>query len=225
MVVKKQPVWAILVFFALVTLCGCSGGGSQAGSGVVTSSPESAVYEILESWQSSQPSVVSVDGEQPAVRQESTVIPSEERYISFKDMSGELWSLHVTQIVYLSIDIAEVYTSHTSTDANIGSLELIFEMVRESGRWYLEGIRVVEIPVVIVTGTGIKGVLSDESTNLPISGALVELYNQSTGIIAGSTTTDETGFYSILDLSPGTYYLVIEREGFAPQTISGITIS
>ena len=223
MVVKKPPVLAILALFALATLCGCSGGGSQAGTGVDTSSPESAVYEILANWQSSQPKVVSVDNEQSAIRQETTA--TETRYIRFKDLSGDLWSLRVDEVVYLSTNVATVVTSYQSLDASHGSLKLIFHMIRDSGRWFLENIEVIEVPIVVVTGTGIKGVVTDESTNLPISGALVELYNQSTKELAGSTVTDKTGFYSILDLSPGTYYLVIERENFAPRTISGITIS
>lgn len=224
MVIEKPPVWAILLLFALVTLCGCSGGSTKTVTGVDTSSPESAVYQILESWKNAQPSVISVNSEQPAVREETTVVPTEDRYIRFKDLSGEIWSLRVTKIVYLSTDIAEVYTSHTSLDANLGSLELIFEMIRESGRWYLNDIRIIEIPAVVVTGTGVKGVISDETTNLPVSGALIELYEKNTSTLAGSATTDETGFYTILDLAPGTYYMVIEREGFAPRTISDITV-
>ncbi|HAE38733.1 MAG TPA: hypothetical protein DCG57_08855 [Candidatus Riflebacteria bacterium] len=221
MLEKRLPVLVILVLFALTALCGCSGGGSSVGSGVNISTPESSVYELLESWQATQTSGVSLEGGQSLIQQTTA---SATRYIRFKDLAGEEWLLQFNNVVYLSSSIAQVHTSYQSLDANRGGLKLLFTMINDQGLWYLENIEVTEVPIVVVTGTGVKGVISDETTNLPVSGVLVEIYNQSTGTIAGKATTDATGFYSILELVPGTYYMVIERDGFAAKTISGIIV-
>ena len=221
MFVKKLPVWVILVSFALTVLCGCSGGGASAGSSVNISTPESAVYELIESWQTTQTNGVSLEGGQSIIQQTTA---STTNYIRFKDLAGEEWFLHIDEVVYLTDSSALVHTSYQSIDASRGSLKLAFMMIKDQLQWYLDDIEVAEVPVVVVTGTGVKGVISDETTNLPVSGALVEIYVQSTGTIAGTATTDETGFYSIVGLEPGTYYMVIERDGFDARTISGIIV-
>jgi len=221
MSVKNLPVWVIFMFFALATLVGCSGGGSSSGVGVSTSTPESAVYEIVAAWQKSQTGLVSSKTGEALLKQETT---SEDKTIYFRDMSGEEWPLKIEEVEYLSDSNARVYTSYLSTNPARGSLKLIFTMFKDVTTWYLDDIEITELPIVVVTETGVKGVVSDETSGLPVSGALVELYNQSTGTIAGSATTDETGFYSFTDIAPGTYYMVIERDGYDPKTISGIII-
>ncbi|KAF1082081.1 MAG: hypothetical protein GQF41_1721 [Candidatus Rifleibacterium amylolyticum] len=218
---KNLPAWAILMFFALTAMVGCSGGGSSSGAGVNTSTPESAVYELLAAWQSSQAGLVSSETGEALVEQETT---GEGNYIYFKDMSGEEWPLQIDEIQYLSSSNARVYTSYLSTNPTRGSLKLIFTMFKDVTAWYLDDIEITELPIVVVTETGVKGVISDETSGLPVSGALIEIYDQATGTFAGSTTTDETGFYSFTNMIPGTYYMVIERDGYDPKTISGIII-
>lgn len=221
MSVKNLPVWVILMFFALATLVGCSGGSSSSGTGVSTSTPESAVYELLASWQNSQTGLVSNANGEALLKQETT---GEGNYIYFRDMSGEEWPLKIDEVEYLSDSNARVYTSYQSVNPARGSLKLIFTMFKDVSVWYLDDIEITELPIVVVTETGVSGVISDETTALPVSGALVELYDQTTGTLTGSTTTSETGFYSFTDIAPGTYYMVIERDGYDPKTISGIII-
>jgi len=220
MSVKNLPVWVIFMFFALATLVGCSGGGSSTGSVVNTSTPEAAVYEILAAWQKSQTSVVSSASEGTLVEQETT----SENYIRFRDMSGEEWLLRIDEVNYLSSTIARVFTSYLSVDASRGSLKLIFSMVKDQNAWFLDDIQVTEVPVVVINETGVSGVITDKSTGLPVSGAQVDIFDQSTGSRVNSMVTGETGYYSFVGLTPGTYYLVIEREGYEPQTISDIII-
>jgi len=221
MSVKNLPVWVIFMFFALATLVGCSGGGSSSGSSVSTSTPESAVYELLAAWQNSETGLVSSETGDTLVEQETT---GGSNYIYFRDMSGEKWLLQIDEIEYLSDTNARVYTSYLSTNPTRGSLKLIFTMFKDVTAWYLDDIEITELPIVVVTETGVSGVISDETTALPVSGALIEIYDQATGTFAGSTTTSESGFYSFTGLIPGTYYMVIERDGYDPKTISGIII-
>ncbi|PKL46892.1 MAG: hypothetical protein CVV42_15035 [Candidatus Riflebacteria bacterium HGW-Riflebacteria-2] len=221
MSVKNLPVWVIFMFFALATLVGCSGGGSSSGAGVSTSTPESAVYELLAAWQNSETSLVSSETGETLVKQETS---GEGNYIYFRDMSGEEWPLQIDEVEYLSDSNARVHTSYLSTNATRGSLKLIFTMFKDATAWYLDDIEITELPIVVVSETGVSGVISDETNALPVSGALIEIYDQATGTFAGSTTTSESGFYSFTDLIPGTYYMVIERDGYDPKTISGIII-
>lgn len=218
MIIKKLPVWVFCVLFAC--LCGCSGGGSSSGTGVATSTPESAVYELLAAWQKSEAALVAAEEGGTVVEQESTTEPG---YIRFRDLNGEEWQLHVDDVIFNGDSNAEVHTSYQSLDANRGSLKLLFYMIRDMENWYLDTIDVIEMPVVVVTGTGIKGIVSDISSNLPVDGALISIYDAQTNTFIENTTTDETGFYSF-ELDPGTYYLVIERDGYEPLTYTGVTV-
>ena len=218
--VKRPPVWAILIILAMTAMAGCSGGGSSTGSVVSTSTPESAVYEILAAWQKSQTSVVSSANEGTLVEQETT----DESYIRFRDMSGEEWLLRIDEIIYLSPSNALVHTSYHSSYASRGSLRLVFAMYKETTGWYLNDIEITEVPVVVVTETGVSGIVTDSVSGLPVSAALVELYDQTTGAFISGISTNEAGFYSFTDLVPGSYYMVIDRAGYEPQTISEIII-
>ncbi len=147
-----------------------------------------------------------------------------ENYIKFKDMSGEEWPLRIDEVVYLGPSVARVFTSYRSVNANRGNLKLTFSMVKDQSSWFLDDIEVTEVPVVVVTDKGISGIISDKTTNQPVNGAQIDIFNQTSGSRVDSMVTDATGFYSFTNLSPGTYYLVIERDGYEPQTISGIII-
>jgi uncharacterized surface anchored protein len=68
-------------------------------------------------------------------------------------------------------------------------------------------------------------VITDKVTGLPVSSARVEIYSASDNLLAGYSVTDENGFYEILELAPGNYYLIVSRDGYAPYTISGIQVS
>ncbi len=62
--------------------------------------------------------------------------------------------------------------------------------------------------LVNVTASGsIAGIVLDQSTNFPLIGAAVELFDSGPSLI-GSTTTNADGAYSFTGLAPGTYSLV-----------------
>lgn len=218
---KNPPAWVICVLFALTALLGCAGGGSSSSSIADDSTPDAAVYRLLAAWNQNETGIAGSNTGDATLEQETT---SQNHYIRFKDMSGEEWLLHVDEIVYVGDSKARVYTSYRSLAADRGSLKITFFMFKDAGVWYLEDIEVTEVPVVVVTETGVKGIVSDKNTQLPVSGAVIELYNKQTGVLAGTTTTDTTGFYSITGIPADSYYMVIERAGYDPITISDITV-
>jgi len=78
------------------------------------------------------------------------------------------------------------------------------------------------IPITATGSTGgiINGTLKDDLTGRPIAGAMVAL--------AGTpiyTVTNADGWFEITGLAPGTYDLVVRRDGFLVKTIPGIVIT
>jgi hypothetical protein len=73
-----------------------------------------------------------------------------------------------------------------------------------------------------VTQGDLTGKVVDKQTGNPIANVFVT----ATGVGATySTTTDNTGFFSIVDLPPGTYTLKLERVGYQSTTVTDIQIS
>ncbi len=222
---QRFPLAVVLLFCMTLFITGCGGGGGSA-SPVATmtdaSSPEAAVERIFASWRADSGPVFNIDAAGKIAAQTTT---SETRYIRMRDLSGNTWNLTFTGVEYISSILARVNTRYYyGGNLAFGGMTISFLMGKDSGVWYLEGIQVTELPAVVVEQFGIKGVLTDKITGIPVSGARVEAYNQTTGVIAGYSITDVTGFYGILDLPPATYYLVINRSGYEPYTISDIIV-
>ncbi|MHA2121504.1 MAG: carboxypeptidase regulatory-like domain-containing protein, partial [Promethearchaeota archaeon] len=59
----------------------------------------------------------------------------------------------------------------------------------------------------------------DSDTILPISSALIECINQSSGLIIQSGYTDPSGFFKIVNLTIGWYTIVVTRAGYHGQSI------
>ena len=220
---KIVPVLFSLLLLPVIFMSGCSGSGSSAtvGSAVSDSSPEAAATEIFRNLLSSSYFRVGNDGR--ILAQETS--SGSTGYITFKDMSGETWQFLVEKVEYLSEVNAAIHTSYYYSGApQYGGVKVIFNMVKDQNVWYLDTMSIVEVPVVVVAGTGIKGVITDKVTNQAVSAARVEAYNSSS-LLAGYAVTDSGGYYEITGLTPGTYYLVISRDGYAPYTISGIQVN
>lgn len=220
----KRVVFIMLMLIGVAFyLVGCSGGGSSPGSAVQAETPEVAVSRIFDNWRAGSAPVFAIGGDGSITAQTST---STDRYILFRDLSGKEWQLKFLDVVYTSDSAATVNTQYTSDlNSTIGGLKIGFNMIKDSGLWSLAGLTITELPVVVVEQHGIKGIISDKVTGLPVSGARVEAYNATTGVIAGYTVTDSTGFYQILELPAATYYLVINRSGYEPYTITGIVVN
>ncbi len=205
-----------------ILFTGCSGGGSSAPSASVDTTPEAAVVGIFNNLKAG--SIFRYDQLGKVSAQESTSESSESGYISFRDLSGEVWLFKVLKIEYSSASNASVFTSYYNSGApQFGGLNIVFKMVKDDGLWYLEGMEITEIPAVVVVGTGINGAITDEVTGLPVSAARVEAYDSANQLV-GYAVTDSSGYYEIMDLSPGSYYLVVSRAGYAPYTINGILV-
>ncbi|HNX77525.1 MAG TPA: carboxypeptidase-like regulatory domain-containing protein [Candidatus Rifleibacterium sp.] len=216
--------YGLVVLFCLaIMLPGCSGGGSSpAGVPVQTESPETAVSRLFASWQTGSAPVFAINNDGSIAAQTTAT----DRYINFRDLSGNQYKLKFLDVVYASDFAATVNTQYTSElNVSIGGLKIGFNMLRESGAWYLGSLTVTELPVVVVEQNGIKGVVTDTITRLPISGARVEAFNSTTGVFIKYAVTDSVGFYQILELPPGSYYLVINRAGYEPYTLTGISVS
>jgi uncharacterized surface anchored protein len=214
----------LLLLLPVMLFTGCAGGSGQAP--YVNETPEEAVMKILDSWRSSESMNFAYDSSGKIVAQE--VISSEvvSGTIEFKDLSGEVWIFNLEKIEYETSVIARIYTNYYYSGApQFGGLKVVFKMVKDQGIWFLDGLEVTEVPAVVVTGTGVNGVITDKVTGLPVSSARVEIYSASDNLLAGYSVTDENGFYEILELAPGNYYLIVSRDGYAPYTISGIQVS
>lgn len=207
----------------VVSLVGCMGGGSQSPSMTEPETPEKAVGEIFSSWRAGNGPVFAVSSTGSITAQTTA---SETRFIRFRDFSGELWELMFSGVEYVSADYARVNTHYYySGNPQYGGLKVVFLMVRDNGAWFLNGLEIVELPaVVVIPGTGIKGYLTDEISKAPIQGAVVEAFNQATSVSYGSDGTDTSGYYEISPLPAGTYYLVINREGYEPRIIRDVVV-
>ena len=73
-------------------------------------------------------------------------------------------------------------------------------------------------PIIVEPGK-ISGHLIDDQTSAPIGGALVIIAGTST-----ATTTDDSGYFEIKGLIPGTYDLVATRNGYKGKTFPGIVV-
>lgn len=210
----------VLILLPALLLTGCSGGSSAPAASVDTT-PEAAVVDIFNNLKAA--SLFRYDSQGKVLAQETT--SSESGYISFRDLSGETWLLKIVEIVYSSDTSAKVYTSYYYSGApQFGGLNIVFNMVKDENVWFLESMNITEMPAVVVVGTGINGAITDQVTRLPVSGARVEAYDSSNQLV-GYAVTDSSGYYEIMNLSPGSYYLVVSRDGYAPYTISGIQVS
>lgn len=221
---ERKVAYIILILFSVVLcLTGCSGGSSSTGPVVQAETPEVAVSRIFDSWRADSAPVFAIGGDGSIAAQTTT---STDRYIHFRDLSGVEWQLKVLDVIYASDVAATVNTQYTSDlNTSVGGLKIGFNMVKDASVWSLSSLTITELPVVVVEQHGIKGIISDKVTGLPVSGARVEAYNASTGVISGYTVTDSTGFYQILELPAATYYLVVDRSGYEPYTITGITVN
>ncbi len=81
-------------------------------------------------------------------------------------------------------------------------------------------------PVFVVhaqSNTGIKGTITD-STGAVVAGANVTA-TDTTSKASGHATTNASGEYSILALKPGTYTVVIAKDGFQSVTDAAVTVT
>jgi len=67
--------------------------------------------------------------------------------------------------------------------------------------------------------TGISGTVTDQITGQPVEGAGVFILNTDK-----YTATDANGYFEFLGLSPGTYTIIIKRDGYTDQTIQNIIV-
>ncbi|MEW6712638.1 MAG: hypothetical protein AB1403_22660, partial [Candidatus Riflebacteria bacterium] len=154
-----MPARSFVLIFALLLLpivFGCSGGGgsSSPGGETLDSTPDAAVKELFSSWKTSNS--FRYDSQGKILAQESST--GTVGYITFKDLQGTEWLFLVDKVEYQSDSLAMVYTSYYySGSPQFGGLKVNFHMMKDQGTWFLESMEVIEVPAVVVTGTGING--------------------------------------------------------------------
>ncbi|MGG4455611.1 carboxypeptidase regulatory-like domain-containing protein [Brevibacillus porteri] len=72
------------------------------------------------------------------------------------------------------------------------------------------------IVITVNLAGSVAGVVLDQSTNLPVAGANVELYD-SIPVLIGTTTTDTDGAYSFTGLAPGLYSVSVTAPTYDPK--------
>jgi hypothetical protein len=87
---------------------------------------------------------------------------------------------------------------------------MIMLAVLAQGTWALAG-----------TTGGISGTLTDTSTGKAVAGAKITAVSPSQ---TATTTTDASGRFNFLALAPDTYTISAEKDGYAPQSIAGVTV-
>ncbi len=209
---QRRPVMIMLfcaVLLTLLTGCGGGGGGGTASFLPVGTSPEETLRRSLAEWQQGGgPTLALVSG------------ASSYGSITFRDLSDKTWTFAITQIIRFGDDLAEIDTIFTTSYAATDTAKINFTMVREEGEWVIESISVYIPPAGIPSSGGtLQGVVTDalygSSVPTPVAGALV--YISGTDFQA---VTDANGYYQIDGIPPGTYDIVITRDGYAPQTFT-----
>jgi hypothetical protein len=91
----------------------------------------------------------------------------------------------------------------------------------------LAAVMLIAVPVASEaqeTSSAVRGVVNDESGN-PVSGALVTVRNESTGL-SRSTRTTSSGEYTVRNLPISTNYSIsVDNEGYAPERRGGVAIN
>ena len=75
----------------------------------------------------------------------------------------------------------------------------------------------------LLTGQSLEGLVSNQTTNEPVSFATVQLLKND--ILVVGTVTDIDGKYVLSNLDPGTYDLLVTFLGFADQRIVGLIVT
>jgi hypothetical protein len=78
-------------------------------------------------------------------------------------------------------------------------------------------------PVLAQTTGSISGYVRDPSGSPIVHGAVKAVSSEQQ--LTRSTLTDDTGYYALLALPPGTYQLAVESAGFEKQVESGVTLT
>jgi hypothetical protein len=70
----------------------------------------------------------------------------------------------------------------------------------------------------------VRGIIVDDSTKLPVEGALVELLDAGNGTVARTTRSDSSGNFTVHAGRPGNYKVRAARIGYAPLTSESVRL-
>ncbi len=214
--------------FICLALVGCAGGGGSGTGSPVAPTPEDAVRGIVAGWQASGGPAFGVSSATGKPFATFGSVASGSGHINFYDLSGASWTFNIDETQRPTAWLANVVCSYIYRNLSQGIAKIVitFHMEFETSdqRWYLAEITVYQLPVAVVIRNEIRGFVFDEVTNLPVSGAKVDLYSQVGSAWLASTSTASDGFYRFTDVPAGSYHLVIARTGYQDKTVP-ITVS
>src|SRR5215472_3878346 len=81
---------------------------------------------------------------------------------------------------------------------------------------------VMLMPAMAQFGAGIQGTVTDQ-TGAVVKGAKVTVTNEGTGV-SSTTTTSDSGFYSVQLLPPGKYTVSVEAASFQKASVHGVEV-
>jgi|GEM_PF-4774590 len=230
---KSKYVVSVALICTSFFLYGCSG-GDKSGTGISTQeestlTPEESVRLLLSQWNSDGGPIFNIlYNLGPDAQVATSSFPS--RTITFKELStGIQWPLTVDNVTYLSQSQAQIVTSYHFNDPAIGKFEIVFYMLKSQleQRWLLDDIKTYSYPDVIAYERGITGRVYEISNNqeLPIASAGIFVYLQpDLQTIVAQATTNSSGYYTITNLIPGTYTIVVVRDGYVKKSYTGIVV-
>ncbi|TMU87402.1 hypothetical protein FGG79_04555 [Bacillus sp. BHET2] len=70
---------------------------------------------------------------------------------------------------------------------------------------------------------GVNGFVTNRTTGEPIPDTVIQLFD-ATSVLVKTVLTDQSGAYVLTDLSPGNYTIVVNADGFGPET-AGVFLS
>jgi outer membrane receptor protein involved in Fe transport len=71
----------------------------------------------------------------------------------------------------------------------------------------------------------LRGTVVDSSSNLPLEYATITLFKPGESRASNGTTSDNMGNFTVTNVSPGVFNVVIESIGYSPLTIQNVTVN
>ena len=216
-------VFSACLLLTWTTGCGSGGGGTASLTSGLALTPEDSVKQIVANWEKVGGASIGIDsdGKPTAVLVGQTTTSAATATVTFQDLSGESWTFRIIGVTYDSEESARVLTTYVFQDLSAGEVQITFHMLKSEGAWLLEDITVLSLPQAVSVQSGIQGYVTDKNSGAPVPDARIDLWQDQ---YLGSTSTAPDGSYGFSDLTPVFYTIVIARDGYEDQTITGIAV-
>lgn len=169
-------------------------------------------------WNSSSGQLETQDTTSPVANAGLDQVVNKGTIVSF-DGGSSTDNVEIVNYTWIFTDVAlqTLYGADpTYSFDNVGSFKVTLNVSDASGNWDTDTMW-VNVSEVIMTGS-ISGRVRDEDGD-PIEGSIITLVGTSY-----VTTTDETGYYSIQNITAGVYDIEVTIDGYEAKTITNVRI-